>query len=176
MKKSMILKSLFVGLVFSLFVFKPAVAFAQDVIDQGPDQIVVTTDVDSTLNEVWQVMIDFESYRNWNKWYRLEGEAQVGSVVKAYMESGGIHLDLKITKMDENTLCWKDVTWFTNLGLGGWRCRTVWANPDGTGVKFTNHFQFSGPFRAVLKVAAREALLKGMLQENQNLKAFVERR
>jgi len=119
-------------------------------------------------------MVDFKNYDKWNKWYRLEGEAKDDSIVKAYGESGP-NLDLKITKMGENTLCWTDVSWFTHFGLGGWRCRTVEANADGSGVKFTNHFEYTGPLRFMLKLGTREALLEGMTLENQNLKAFVEK-
>jgi hypothetical protein len=174
-KKSTWLKSLFIGLSFCAFVFKPMSIFAQDVIDSTPHRIVVTTDIDSTVDEVWQVMINFENYNAWNTWYRLEGEAKEGTKIKAYGESGG-HLDLKITKMDENTLCWTDVSWFTHFGLGGWRCRSVAPNPDGNGVKFTNHFEYSGPLRFILECGTSKTVLEGMTLENQNLKNYVEKR
>ena len=172
-KKSTWAKSLFIGL-FCAFVFKPVGIFAQDVVDSTPDRIVVTTDIDSTVDEVWQVMIDFQNYDTWNTWYRLEGEAKEGATVKAYGESGG-HLDLQITKMGQNTVCWTDVSWFTHFGLGGWRCRSVAPNPDGSGVKFTNHFEYSGPLRFILEYSTSKTVLDGMTLENQNLKSFVEK-
>ena len=165
----------FIVLFFWTLMLKSMVLFAQDVIISEPDRIVVTTDIDSTVDEIWQVMIDFKNYEKWNEWYRLEGEAKAGASVKALGKSGG-GLDLKITKMEENTLCWTDVSWFTNFGLGGWRCRSVAISSDGNGVKFTNHFEYSGPFRFILDLGTRKTVLEGLTLENQNLKAFVEKR
>ena len=173
-KKSTLFKNSWIGLLSFVFVFKPTALFAQEVIDSTQDRIVVTTDIDSTVDEVWNVMIDFENYDRWNKWYRLEGEAKEDATIKAYGESGK-HLDLKITKMDENTLCWVDVSWFTHFGLGGWRCRTVVANSDGNGVKFVNHFEYTGPLRSLLAFGTRKAVIEGMILENRSMKEFVER-
>lgn len=146
--------------------------FAQDL--QGSDAIVVMEDINSTVDKVWQVLIDFKNYDKWNSWYRVEGVAKEGATVQAYDDLGS-RLDLKITKIDENTLCWTDVSWFTNFGLGGWRCRTVMVNPDGAGVRLINHFEYSGPFRFILELATRKILLDGITLENKNLKAFVEK-
>lgn len=175
MKKRTLLKSSLVGLCFCLFAFNPLVLFAQDVNDSEPDRIVVTSDIGSTTDEAWEVLIDFKNYEKWNQWYRLEGEAKEHSVVRAYTESEE-HLDLKITRIEENTLCWRDVSWFTKFGLGGWRCRSVLANPDGSGIKFINHFEYSGPLRFILNHLTRDVVIKGMTLENQNLKDYLERR
>jgi hypothetical protein len=136
--------------------------------------MTVTTDINSTESKVWDVLVDFKNYPQWNSWYRIEGEAKLGALIKAYSKDQ--HLDLQVTKIDEGSVCWVDVTWFTHLGMGGWRCRSVWKNPIDNRVKFTNHFEFTGPLRIVLKVAARKMLLNGMIQENHGLKNFVERK
>jgi hypothetical protein len=175
LKNNNFLKSLFTNLTFFALVFKPVNVFAQDIIDTSPDRIVITTDIDSTVEDVWQVMIDFRNYETWNTWYRLEGEAKEGATLKAYAQSGS-HLDLQITKIANPTLCWTDVSWFTHFGLGGWRCRSVAANPDGRGVRFINHFEYSGPLRFILEFGTSKTVLDGMTLENQNLKTFLEKR
>ena len=68
-----------------------------------------------------------------------------------------------------------DVTWFTKFGAGGWRCRRIEEMPNGAGVRFVNHFEYTGIFASVLQRATLDFLQKGMQQENNNLKAFVEK-
>jgi hypothetical protein len=137
--------------------------------------IIVTTVIKSTMEKVWDVMIDFDNYSAWNKWVvKMEGEAKEGARVVAYSESGA-SLQLKITNLQApHTICWVDVTWFTHLGVGGWRCRTIAPNPDGEGVLFTNHFEYTGIFHGVLDYFSRNALKKGMQLENESLRDFVE--
>jgi hypothetical protein len=140
--------------------------------------IIVTTVINSSEEKVWDVMLDFQNYARWNPWVdKLDGEAKLGSRVKAHGKMGNSTgtLDLQITTMKKpNSLCWVDVTWFTHFGLGGWRCRTVEAIPDGK-VKLTNHFEFTGIFGFILDSMSRENLEKGMLAENEGLRDFVER-
>ena len=71
--------------------------------------------------------------------------------------------------------CWVDVTWFTNFGAGGWRCRRIEELPNGAGVRFVNHFEYTGIFASALERATIDFLQKGMQQENANLKTYMEK-
>ena len=132
--------------------------------------------INSTAEKVWAVLVDFEHYGKWNQWVpRLEGKPELGATVKAYANSGP-HLDLKITSFVEpKEICWVDVTWFTNFGAGGWRCRRIEELPNGAGVRFVNHFEYTGIFASALERATIDFLQKGMQQENANLKTYMEK-
>lgn len=139
--------------------------------------IDLQTTIESSPQAVWDVMMDFKNYGAWNRWVvRIDGEAGVGNTVRAYAPSGTA-LDLRITSIREPyESCWVDVTWFTHLGVGGWRCRAIEPSPDGRSVVFRNHFEYTGPFAAVLDHLTRDTLVKGMTLENESLKAYVESR
>ena len=77
--------------------------------------------------------------------------------------------------MEPKEICWVDVTWFTKFGLGGWRCRSIEKLPNGEGVRFVNHFEYTGIFGRVLEKASRDFIEKGMQLENANLKSYVEK-
>ncbi len=136
--------------------------------------VIVTTVINSDVQKVWNVMADFKNYGDWNRWVvKLEGEAKEGAKIRAYGKSGG-SLDLQITSIREpNEICWVDITWFTRLGVGGWRCRRIEATSDNK-VKFTNHFEYTGVFDGALDYLTREDLEKGMTLENESLRQYVE--
>lgn len=136
------------------------------------EPIVVSTYIKSTPEKVWSTIMDFENYAKWNTWLvKLKGKPNVGSVVEAFGKSGK-SLKLKITKIIPNkTICWVDVSWFTYLGMGGWRCRSI--RPSINGVKFVNHFEYTGVFGWVLRSMTRVDLKKGMIKENINLRDYL---
>ena len=172
----MLFKSLFTGLCICIFTYGSFLSTAEARESSKRSRpIVVTTVMDSTVQRVWDVMIDFKNYGDWNRWVvKLEGEAIEGARVRAYNEAGS-SLDLEITSIQEPyKICWNDVTWFTHFGLGGWRCRSIEALPDNQGIKFTNHFEFTGIFGGALDYFARDYLEKGMKLENESLRDFVE--
>ena len=172
----MFFKFFFTGLCFCFFTINPWLSSAEAREERNKlPPIIVTTSMDSTVQEVWDVMIDFKNYGDWNRWVvRLEGDAEEGATVRAYNETG-LSLDLQITSIEEPyEICWVDVTWFTHFGFGGWRCRSIEALPDGEGIKFTNHFEFTGVFGGMLDCFTREQLEQGMTLENESLREFVE--
>ena len=142
----------------------------------GLDSLEYSVVIKGTSEQVWATIADFEGYANWNEWMvRLDGEPELGAYLKGYAASG-MHLDLQITSFIPNQeICWVDVTWFTNLGVGGWRCRSIQELPDGQGVLFVNHFQYTGTFGRALEYVTRDFLVQGRQQENANLKAYIER-
>lgn len=158
-------------ILLSLFALSLTPAYAKK---RAP--ITVTTVINATAQEVWDVLIDFKNYGQWNQWnVKLEGEAKIGSKLKAYTEVDGKSLKLKITKMEAPyNLCWVDVTWFTKFGLGGWRSRMIRPNPNGNGVILINHFEYTGIFGGILDRYTREFLELGLEQENRNLRDFIE--
>ena len=114
--------------------------------------ITVSTRINSSAEKVWDLMMDFSSYGTWNGWVdRVDGDASVGSTVTAKLRDSFIELDLQITEMERPyNLCWTDVSKFTCLGVGGWRCRFITPLEDGSGVLLTNHFEFTGPFKLLI--------------------------
>lgn len=145
--------------------------------EDSDSPIIISTVIKSSAQKVWDTMVDFKNYGLWNAWVgKIDGEAKLGSVVRAYGRESDISLDLKITKLKEpHILCWDDVTWFTNLGVGGFRCRIIEELPDGSGVKFTNHFEYRGVFRWLFSLSTREMLTKGMTLENESLREYLEK-
>jgi uncharacterized protein YndB with AHSA1/START domain len=154
---------------------------AQAAAELGSTEIKTTNPIEheivinGTAENVWKAIADFDNYGQWNQWVvKVEGKPELGATVKAYTDSGQ-HLDLKITSFVEpKEICWVDVTWFTHLGAGGWRCRRIEELPNGRGVRFVNHFEFTGIFSNVLESVSRDFLEKGMQQENTNLKSYIE--
>ncbi len=172
----MYFKIFFIGLSFCLLTSNTFLSNAQA---REPRKklppITVSTVMNSTAQEVWDAMMDFENYGDWNRWVvKLEGDAKLGGKVRAYNEQG-ISLKLKITSIEAPyKICWVDVTWFTHFGLGGWRCRSIEVLPDNQGIKFTNHFEFTGIFGGALAHFTRKMLKEGMELENESLRTFVE--
>lgn len=150
------------------------VVLGNESIETGLKTISVTTDIDATPDEVWNALVDFEGYGDWNQWYGIEGPAIEGARVQAVARGGGTRLDLEITQLAPYTICWNDVTWFTHLGMGGWRCRSIVERADGQGVRFINYFHYTGPLNLFLQLGTRKTLVEGMKLENRGLKRFVE--
>jgi len=167
-------KSLSLSLFLGLSVM-PAAQAAQCPKSRPP--VVVSTIIQSTAQEVWDVMLDFKNYADWNRWVvRIDGDPIRGGWVRAYNAQGAA-LDLRITSIQAHqSICWTDVTWFTHFGVGGWRCRNIEVLPDGQGVKVTNHFEYTGVFALALDLASRKYLEYGMKLENESLRDFVEGR
>lgn len=142
---------------------------------QELDHIDYRIVIKGSAQKAWDAIADFDNYANWNQWMvRLDGEPELGAYVKGYADSG-LHLDLKITSFRPlKEICWVDVTWFTHLGAGGWRCRRIEELPNGKGILFINHFQYTGTFGRALEYVTRDFLEEGMQLENQNLKAYIE--
>lgn len=165
----------------SLMVLSPSIAFSDtsgsvSLEESSSSSIIIRTPIRATREKVWEVMADFKNYGVWNGWVgRIDGDAKEGATVHAYGKSANIKLDLKITSLQKpHAICWTDVTWFTHFGLGGWRCRTIEDLADGSGVMFTNHFVYTGPFKWALRFWTREGLVKGMTLENESLRDYVE--
>ncbi len=142
---------------------------------KGLESIEYSTVIKGTAEEVWDAITNFEDYGKWNQFtVRLEGEPELGAYVKAYVKSGR-HLDLEITSfLALKEICWVDVTWFTHFGVGGWRCRSIKELPNGKGVLFVNHFQYTGTFGRALEYVTLDFLKDGMQLENANLKDYIE--
>lgn len=159
-----------------LFSLKLSAAECMSINEDSSSPIIITTVINSSVEKVWDAIIDFKNYGHWNGWVsKIDGEAREGAIVRAYGKTSDLALDLKITRLEQpRVLCWDDVTWFTYFGVGGWRCRTIEVLPDGKSVKFTNHFEYSGVFRWLFSLSTREMLVSGMTLENESLRNFVE--
>lgn len=165
-----------IGLVFSSALFANTVAATARADGHHPlDSIDYRIVINGTAEQVWEAMANFEDYHKWNRWTpKIEGEPALGSEIKAYGATGS-HLDLKITSFEaDKEICWVDVTWFTKLGAGGWRCRRIELLPNGQGVLFINHFQYTGIFGAALEYVSHAFLVEGMQLENSSLKTYIE--
>lgn len=171
------LRKTFLGFALSFFLLSTLFVAPARAENYGLDSIEHSIVIRGSAEHVWDTIADFEGYGNWNEWMvKLEGEPEVGARLKGYAESG-MHLDLEITSFEPmKEICWVDVTWFTKFGLGGWRCRSIEPMPNGKGILFVNHFQYTGAFGGVLEYFSRGFLEEGMQLENENLKAYIERR
>jgi|GEM_PF-655923 len=174
------MKSIFTGLCVGVFLVGACELFASEstTVKEGESTLTVTTVLQSSPQAIWNAIVDFKNYDQWNV-YTISGEARLGATVQ--MHSKGFegswfidHLDLKIYKMEKNsTLCWIDVSNFTYLGAGGWRCRHLKPLADGK-VALINHFEYTGIFWWLLKYKTYDDLIKGLKDENEALKKYVE--
>ena len=141
--------------------------------------VIESTDIQGvTIDQVWDVLVDFDNYHNMNDWVKIEGDPEIGETISARPKSiRGPSLKLKITsivsKGDKREICWDDVTWFTKYGFDGWRCRYVKKLNEENGVRLINHFEYTGKNDWALDIMTRRYLVNGMKLENESLKRYL---
>ncbi len=138
--------------------------------------ISTTIDIDASPRDVWDVLIDFAAYADWNPFMdRVEGTPEVGAKLVVHMApNGGRGMTFKPTVLAATP--GKELRWLGKLGFGGLfdgeHSFVLTPNADGT-----THLEHGERFSGVLV-----ALLKGTMKNshagfeafNQTLKQRVE--
>lgn len=141
--------------------------------------LVVATEtiaIDAPADAVWEVLVDLESYADWNAWLvRAEGSATLSEDVRVWVLLGDeepLRARHRIIEVDApNTLCWKDLGWFTPLARGQ-RCRNL-ESADGV-TELHVQLIVTGPFKGRVERFYGDALRDGLHAELESLKARVE--
>lgn len=128
------------------------------------------------IEKAWSLMTDWPSYSQWNPWVEKlsGGAAEEGTILKAKVNFGSMTLKTKhkITRVDApHTFCWKDVSWFAKLS-SGMRCRHLEIEDGHLILK--NRFEYLGPLQKVIDLIMRNAIEKGMIEESDSFKKFLE--
>ena len=133
-------------------------------------------EIDAPPERVWQVLIDFGAYPQWNPFIRsIEGEAKVGSRLKARIEPPGAReMTFRPTvRVSEPA---RELRWLGRLfvpGLVDGEHRLALEPLEGGRSKFIQSERFSGLLVGLLKETLT-ATERGFEQMNEALKRRLE--
>ena len=68
-----------------------------------------TITIDAPKEKIWEILVDFDSYPDWNPFMRMKGTPEVGRTVKleAHVDGRVLKLGAKMRTVDENrALSW----------------------------------------------------------------------
>ena len=143
--------------------------------ERGAVRLTAEVEIAASPREVWDVLVDFERYAQWNAWLpELHGEAVEGG-----RADGKVWLDGKLRRARHrvlqvdvpHTLCWRDAgvtTWF----VWARRCRYVREGADGTTV-LREDLLLNGTFLGAAMRKYGDALQRGMESEADSLRRHV---
>lgn len=138
--------------------------------------IVFTTEVDinATVDEVWDVLTDFDNYGEWSNFSSVDGTAQVGQKLRMRMPG------FRFTSTVATATPGEELRWvakiFTEGFFFGQHSFVLGDGPDGT-TRVTNTEEFSGALASPFKgVFARSDRTGGYTEFNRALKQRVETR
>ncbi len=140
--------------------------------------------IQATAAEVWQAIIDFEKYPDWNPFIRkITGQPKIGSKLEAKILPPGFSLQTfkpVVKVVDEN----REFRWLGNIGISGLFDGAHYFQIEEVGenqVRFIHGEQFRGilvrPIMAMIGKAteagftAMNEALKNYLENNQTLKS-----
>jgi hypothetical protein len=138
--------------------------------------VSTTIDIDAGPRTVWDVLVDFPAYPEWNPFIdRIEGTAEVGSRLTVHLVGrGGRGTTFRPTVLvatPGEELRWLGRLWPGRL-FDGEHSFVLTANPDGT-TRLTHGERFSGILVALFTGAAADSHA-GFEAFNEALKRRVE--
>jgi len=134
--------------------------------------------IKATSEEIWQVLLDFENYHQWNSLLQyIDGQPKLGEKLKLRLTiPDGVSYTFQpiVTQYDENKcFAWKAVTFLPGIFDGEHFFELHQVGERET--KFINREQFSG---LVSPIVQKLSLLKdaepGFQMMNQELKQYLE--
>lgn len=132
--------------------------------------------IDASVETVWQVLTDIDSYPEWNEYSpSVVGDLVVGGIVTIQSHLGNAieEVDNQVDVLDTNKkLCWHSLNWYSELAQGT-RCRII--EPlDGGGVRFRHHEIMAGPVSGTIADLFKVDILAGLNLMNAGLKDRAE--
>jgi uncharacterized protein YndB with AHSA1/START domain len=144
--------------------------------ERGAVQLTTEVEIAASPREVWDVLVDFEGYSQWNEWLpELHGEAVEGGRANAKVWLNGKlrRARHRVLQVDApRTLCWRDAgatTWF----VWARRCRFVSERADGT-TSLREELTLNGTFVDAAVRRYGEALQRGLESEARSLRHRAE--
>jgi len=114
--------------------------------------IVIDTnvDIDAPKEAVWDVLIDFPSYSEWNPSMRIEGTPEVGKKLVVHLSRDGMTFKPEVLVATPN----KELRWLGKLGFhgifDGEHYFVLTTNGDGT-TRLNHGERFSGALLALAR-------------------------
>jgi hypothetical protein len=140
-------------------------------------EIRTTIEINATVEAVWDILMDFESYPEWNPFIRsVEGEPVVGADLDAMIGASG-KKPMKISPVVQEFDAPTRFSWLGSLGPTG-----VF---DGqhqfelveteTGTRLSHYEEFTGILAPLVLSAIRKSTTRGFNEMNQALKSRAEK-
>ncbi|MFY0607245.1 MAG: SRPBCC domain-containing protein [Cyclobacteriaceae bacterium] len=145
---------------------------------QSDKTITTEIEIEGSLAEVWEVLVDLEKWERWNPFIiQCEGQPIQGSKIKNTMISGGKKMVFKprVQVVQKQ----KEFTWVGHLyipGLFDGRHRFLIKEVGPSRVLLTQDEQFSGLLSGIILRKIGEDTIASFEKMNEALKAEVERR
>jgi uncharacterized protein YndB with AHSA1/START domain len=131
--------------------------------------------IDAPPEHVWDALVDFERYAEWNPWLlHAQGSAVVGERVDAVVLLNGETRDAGhvVLQVDEpSVFCWRDAGAQVAVAYGQ-RCRWLVAHDGGTQLRV--ELLVEGPVRGTVDRQYGAAMQTGLDAETAALKDYVE--
>jgi hypothetical protein len=133
--------------------------------------------IDAPINKVWEALIDFYSYPNWNSFITsIEGEAIKGNRIEVTIQVPDYRtLKIKPTVIEctpNVELRWVGHMWFTGLFDGEHKFKLEALNEGSTHLIHSE--KFSGMLAPLVLKVLGNGIEKGFNQMNKELKMIVE--
>lgn len=119
--------------------------------------IDTTVDINASRDDVWDVLTDFASYKDWNPVMRIEGAPEVGTKLVVHLTGAGGHgmsFRPKVLAATPGT----ELRWLGKVGLRGIAAGehffVLTTNDDGT-TRLNHGERYSGALIALAKRDAR---------------------
>ncbi len=139
--------------------------------------IETSISIQATPGEVWQQLMDFGSFREWNPFITsLEGKAQKGEYLEARLSLKGkkpmIFKPLVLESKTNSEFRWRGKLWVKGI-FDGEHYFILQADPNG-GTEFIQGENFSGVLSGMLLGMVRENTLEGFKAMNEAIKRRCE--
>ncbi|MFV5703329.1 SRPBCC family protein [Flavobacterium sp. XS2P12] len=142
-------------------------------------EIKTEISINTTLDKVWAVLINFDNYPNWNPFIKsIKGEVKIGNNITVRIEppkSKGMTFKPRILTFETN----KEMSWlghflFSGLFDGEHKFELI-DNGNGT-TKFIQSEKFKGILVPLFKKQLDNNTKKGFEEMNYKLKELAERK
>lgn len=144
--------------------------------DQGAARLTTELEIAATPQEVWELLVDFEGYSQWNEWLpELRGEAVPGgrAIAKVWLNGKLRRARHRVLQVDApRTLCWRDAgptTWF----VWARRCRFLSEGKDGA-TTLREELTLNGTFVDAAIRRYGDQLQRGLETEAESLRRRAE--
>lgn len=139
--------------------------------------VETTIDVHATPEDIWNVLMDFERYPEWNPFVtHISGEAKLGGKLEiTVLPPGGkpMHFKPKVVELEPNTaFAWLGSVGFRGLFDGRHHFRLVPIDANTT--RFEHGERFSGLLSVLFGRKQLENTRRGFEAMNEKLKLRVE--
>jgi hypothetical protein len=142
-----------------------------------PGDVQACTEIDAPIADVWQALVDFRHYSDWNPFTPIvEGDLQMGSPVTLHVDMPGRSKSVR-TEWINLVEPGKTICWGMHMGHPWLLCANRWQeltplNDNCTRYRTVDYF--SGLLAPLVLLLYGEPMRKGFQSVADGLKAYVE--